>query len=85
MGIVVIAESSYTSKVLLIDQCVPMYDLAWADRVSEEINESFNSTLAGIKDRVKKMASITQRIVETTACTQCNLKGYILEERPSWW
>jgi len=51
----------------------------------EESNDSFNYTLAEIKDRMRMMISTTIRIVVTTACTQCNINGYILEEIPSWW
>ena len=56
-----------------------MYEMT--GRVSEESNESFNATLAEIKDRVKTMASHTQRIEITNARTQGNLKGEILDEK----
>ena len=50
-------------------------------RVSEESNESFNATLAEIKDRLKCMTSHKQRIEITNARTQGNLKGDILDEK----
>ena len=51
-----------------------MYDIAWAGRVPEESNESFDSSLAEIKGRVRMVISTTQTIVVTTAHTQCNIQ-----------
>jgi len=56
-----------------------MYDIAWAGRVLEESNESFSSTLAEIKDRMRMTTSTTQRFLVTTAWTQGNMRGGYIE------
>ena len=50
-------------------------------RISEESNEGFNGTLADIKERLRCMPSHKERIHLTSAQTQGNLNGNILEEK----
>ena len=64
-----------------IREFVHQYEMT--GRVSEESNESFNATLAEIKDRVKSMTSAKQRIEITNARTQGNLKEDILDDKIS--
>jgi len=52
-----------------------------ARRVSEESNDSFNTTLTEITDRVKRMPSIAQQIEITHTQTQANLKYGNLGEK----
>ena len=50
-------------------------------KISEESNEDFNGTLNNVKSLLQCMPSTTDRINITTARTQVNLKGNVLDEK----
>ena len=62
-----------------IRQYVHTYGMA--GRISEEINKAFNVTLADIKTRLQCMPTTSTRVEVTSARTQSNLKGEVLEHR----